>query len=107
MIFMNKDKWASLPKDIQDAIEGVSNMNAAKWLGDAAWGPVVKEETLAMAKKKGKELEMISLSPGELDKWKEVAGKPVWDAWVKEMNKKGLPGQKVLDTAMNLMKKYQ
>ncbi len=107
MIFMNKDKWDSLPKDIQEAIESVSNMNAARWLGDAAWGPVVKDETLAKAEKAGKKLEMISLAPGELEKWKAIAGPPVWDSWVEEMNKKGLPGKKVLDAAEKLMKKYQ
>ncbi|MFC1868828.1 TRAP transporter substrate-binding protein [Thermodesulfobacteriota bacterium] len=107
MIFMNKDKWNSLPKDIQEAITSISGMKAAKWLGDAAWGPDVKDETVAKAKKAGKKLERISLDPGELDKWKKIAGKPVWDAWVKQINKKGLPGQKVLDAAMRLMKKHK
>ncbi|MFH1952460.1 MAG: TRAP transporter substrate-binding protein [Pseudomonadota bacterium] len=107
LIFMNKDKWDSLPKDIQKTIESVSNMNAARWLGDSAWGLDVKDETLAKAEKAGKKLEMISMAPGELDRWKDIAGAPVWDAWVKEMNEKGLPGQKVLDAAKKLMKKYQ
>lgn len=107
MIFMNKDKWDSIPKDLQDAILSVSGMHAAEWLGDAAWGPIVKEETLAKAKKAGKELVMHTLNPGELEKWQKIGGQPVWDEWVKEMDKKGLPGQKVLETAKQLMEKYK
>lgn len=107
MIFMNKDKWNSLPKDIQEAIESVSGMNVAKDLGDAAWGADVKDETIAKAKKAGKELTRVTLAPRELEKWHKVAGEPLWDAWVKEMNKKGLPGSKVLDTTRQLMKKYR
>jgi TRAP-type C4-dicarboxylate transport system substrate-binding protein len=107
MIFMNKDKWNSLPKDLQDAISSISGINAAQWLGDAAWGPDVKDDTLAKAQKAGKKLEMHSLNPGELERWQKTAGQPVWDEWVKEMNKKRLPGQKVLDAAKQLMEKYK
>ena len=107
MIFMNKDKWNSLPKDVQDAIAGISGMKGARWAGDAGFGRDVRGGVLARAKKEGKKLEKISLDPGELEKWKKIAGKPIWETWVKEMNKKGLPGQKVLDTAQRLMKKYE
>lgn len=107
MIFMNKSKWESLPKDIQKAIESVSGMNTAKILGDAGWGPGVKDETLAMAKKAGKPLTRVTLAPGELEKWHKIAGEPVWDTWVKEMNQKGLPGSRVFDAARQLMKKYR
>ena len=107
MIFMNKDKWNSLPKDLQEAISSISGMNAAQWLGDAAWGPDVKDDTLAKAQKAGKKFEMHSLDPGELERWQKTAGQPVWDEWVKEMNKKRLPGQKVLEAAKQLMKKHQ
>ena len=104
---MNKDKWNSLPKDVQDAIESISGMKAARWAGNAGFGPDVMGDVLAKAKKQGKKLEKISLDPGEIEKWNKIAGEPVWDNWVKEMNKKGLPGQKVLDTTMRLLKKHQ
>ena len=107
MIFMNKDKWNSLPKDVQDAIESISGMKAAMWAGNAGFGPDVMGDVLAKAKKQGIKLEKISLDPGEKEKWMKIAGEPVWDDWVKEMNKKGLPGQKVLDTTKRLLKKYE
>jgi hypothetical protein len=64
-------------------------------------------EVVAKAKKDGKKLEKISLDPGEIEKWKKIAGEPIWNEWVEEMNKKGLPGQKVLDTTKRLLKKYE
>ena len=107
MIFMNKDKWNSLPPDIQKEISSISGMKAARWAGNAGFGPDVMGDVMAKAKKDGKKQEKVSLDPGELEKWKKIAGQPIWDTWVKEMNKKGLPGQKVLDATMRLMKKYQ
>lgn len=107
MVFMNRDKWNSLPQDVQKAITSISGMNAARWGSNAGWGPGPKDEVIAKVKKAGRKLEKISLDPGELEKWKKIAGEPVWDEWVKEMNKKGLPGQKVLDAAQRLMKKYE
>jgi len=107
MIFMNKDKWNSLPPDIQQEIESISGMKAAEWAGNAGFGPDVQNDVETRAKKEGQKYEKVSLAPGELEKWKKIAGEPIWDEWVKEMNKKGLPGQKVLDTTMRLLKKHQ
>ena len=107
IFFMNKDKWNSLPEDVKKAIDNIGGMKAAKWAGNAGFGPDVKEDIFKKAKKGNKKLERCVLSAGELEKWKKIAGEPIWDIWVKEMKKKGLPGQKVLDKALGLMKKYQ
>jgi TRAP-type C4-dicarboxylate transport system substrate-binding protein len=107
MIFMNKEKWESLPKDVQEAINTVTGVKAAEWAGNEGWGPDVMNETIAKAQKAGKRVEKVSLDPGEMEKWEKIAGEPVWDEWVEEMNKKGLPGKKVLDEARRLVKKYR
>jgi TRAP-type C4-dicarboxylate transport system substrate-binding protein len=104
---MNLDKWNSLPPDIQKAIMSVSGMNGAGWGGNAGFGPDVQDDTMAKARKAGQKFERVSLDPGELEKWKKIAGEPIWDEWVKEMEKKGLPGQKVFDKARRLIKKYE
>ena len=49
----------------------------------------------------------VGLDPGELEKWIDVAGKPVWDKWAADMEAKGLPGRKILDEALRLLKKYK
>src|SRR3546814_3018876 len=33
----------------------------------------------------------------QLDRFREVAGRPVWDAWVEDATTKGLPGKELLD----------
>ena len=62
---------------------------------------------LQRIKNLGIKLEKVSLDPGETEKWRKIAGEPIWNEWVDEMNKKGLRGQKVLDTTKRLLKKYE
>ena len=107
MMIMNLDKWNSLPPDIQEAIMSVGGMYGAEFAGDAGWGFEVKDESLAAAEKAGKPVERVELDPGEYEKWKEIAGKPIWDQWVEDMNSKGLNGQKVLDKTLELLDKYK
>jgi TRAP-type C4-dicarboxylate transport system substrate-binding protein len=105
-MMMNNDKFNSLPADIQKAITSVSGIAGAEFGGDSGWGDEVSQELLATAQKAGKPIEKIALDAGELDKWKEIAGKPIWNDWVAKMKAKNLNGQKVIDAAQVLLKKY-
>jgi TRAP-type C4-dicarboxylate transport system substrate-binding protein len=107
MTLMNEKKWNSLPKDIQEAIASVSGVYGAQFGGREAFGFDVREETLATAKKQGETFEKVSLEPGEYERWVEVGGRPIWNQWVKDMEAKGFPGQKILDEAQRLVKKYK
>jgi TRAP-type C4-dicarboxylate transport system substrate-binding protein len=107
MTIMNLAKWNSLPKDIQDQIMSVSGIYGAEFAGDEGWGSDVGEEILAAAQKAGHKMEKVELDKGEYEKWLEIAGKPIWNSWVKDMNAKGLNGQKVLDKTLELLKKYK
>lgn len=104
---MNLQKWNSLPSDIQDAIWSISGLDGALFAGDTAWGYGEKNEVFKGMKSAGKEMEAVTLDPGEFEKWKEIAGKPIWDKWVADMEAKGLPGQKLLDAALALADKYR
>ncbi len=106
IMIMNLNTWNSLPKDVQDAIMSVCGMKGAEFAGDSGYGNQIKDDTFALMQKQGYKMEEVSLDPGELEKWKENAGKPVWDKWVASMNSKGLPGQKILDATLKLMDKY-
>jgi TRAP-type transport system periplasmic protein len=106
LVIMNLEKWNSLPLDIQKAIMSVSGIPGAEFAGDTGWGSEVKDELMAAVEKAGRKLEKVDLPAGEYDKWKEIAGKPVWDKWVADMKAKGRDGQKVLDATLNLLKKY-
>lgn len=106
MTIMNLKTWNSLPPDIQQAIMSVSGFYGAELAGDGGWGFDIKEELLAAAEKAGKPMEKVALDPGEFEKWRETAGKPLWDKWLGEMKAKGLDGQKVIDATLKLLQKY-
>jgi TRAP-type C4-dicarboxylate transport system substrate-binding protein len=105
-MMMNNEKWNSLPPDIQKAIMSVSGVAGAEFAGDAGWGNDVREELLAAAEKAGKPMQKVDLDAGEYDKWKEIAGKPLWDKWVSDLKAKNIDGQKILSAAQDLLKKY-
>ena len=52
---------------------------------------------------------MIKYSPRkeDVDRWIKIAGKPLWDEWVKKMEKRGhTSAQKIQDEAIRLVKKF-
>ncbi len=106
-IIMNAGTWNKLPPDVQKAIMSVSGYSGAQFAGDGGWGFEARDIVLEAAKKAGYTLEKIDVTPAEFAKWKEIAGKPLWDKWVKDMEAKGLPGQKVLDKTLSLLDKYK
>ena len=95
-IIMNKDKWNSLPPDVQKAIDGECGYDA---FDDAGL-----KEMDEYAAKTGHKVVEYTLTPEELARWQEVGGRPLWDAWVKKVSDKGLPGQAVLDELLALVK---
>ena len=104
-VIMNKDKFASLPPDVQQGIMSVSGRAGAEFAGESAFGPGLKQALDDAMVKGNFKWDLISVSPEEQAKWKAV-GQPLWDGWVAKMNAKGLPGQKVLDEYLRLQKKY-
>jgi TRAP-type C4-dicarboxylate transport system substrate-binding protein len=106
-IIMNKAKWNSLPPDVQKAIDSECGYDACRWLGshysDALDDAGLKEMD-EYAAKTGHKLIDYTLTPKELARWQEVGGKPLWNAWVKRVSAKGLPGQAVLDELLRLVK---
>jgi len=102
---MNKQKWESLPKDIQDAIMSVSGLEGSKFWGrnffDAA-----EQGVEEMIKKGGYEMVKYVVPPDEVERWRKVAGEPLWKDWVKKMEAKGhKEAQKILDAALELLSK--
>ncbi|MCL2669609.1 MAG: TRAP transporter substrate-binding protein DctP [Syntrophaceae bacterium] len=99
---MNLKRWNSLPGDIQKAILDISGMNGSVALAKhmaAAEGVMMKELTSS-----GK-LKVLELSKEEQDKLVRVVT-PMRDEWVKKMESQGKPGKRVLDTFMQLQKKF-
>ncbi|MFH1487612.1 MAG: TRAP transporter substrate-binding protein [Pseudomonadota bacterium] len=103
-VVMNKNKWNSLPKDIQDAIMSVSGLEGSRNYGknffDSAVEPVKK-----MIKDKGLDIGVYLLPEQEKAKWIEVGVKPVWESWIQRMEKDGYPkAREILDAAIKMAK---
>ena len=97
---MNKDTWNSLPKDVQRIIDdySVQYVDIAGGLWDK-----LSDEGLQFAKDQG--LEIITLPPAELARWKAKV-KPLLNDYVKRVKAKGLPGDVFLNEILTLNKKY-
>ncbi|WP_300463281.1 TRAP transporter substrate-binding protein [Desulfobacula sp.] len=98
MIVMNKDSWEKLPADVQALIDSTTGLQMSSASGKAFDNLEVPFR--AMSLKKG--IKEIIMEPSEMAKMKESV-LPLRAEWVKDMEKKGLPGQQVLDTALGFL----
>jgi TRAP-type C4-dicarboxylate transport system substrate-binding protein len=102
---MNKQKWESLPKDIQAAITSVCGLEGSKFFG-RNWYDTVQNAVLEQIKKGNYQMNSYTIPPDEAERWRKVGSEAVWKAWVKKLESKGYPeAQQVLDTALAMINK--
>jgi len=102
---MNKQKWDSLPKDIQQAITSVSGLEASKFFGRNFFD-TAEEGVLERVKQGNHQMIRYDAPAEEVERWRKVSGEPVWKEWVKRMEGKGYSdAQQILNTALELFKK--
>jgi TRAP-type transport system periplasmic protein len=99
-VVMNKKKWNSLPKDVQEIIRQVNK----EWIGKTgeAWTKMDKD-ALELAISKGNQI--IKLSPEEDARWVKAVH-PVLADYVKTTKAKGLPGQEAFDFCSKWLKEH-
>jgi TRAP-type C4-dicarboxylate transport system substrate-binding protein len=103
-ITMNKRKWDSLSKETQDAIMKVGGLEGSKYWGHNFFD-AMRDMTIEKLKSEGAQDRIFQLSNEERERWIEKGGKPIWEKWVKTMEKKGFSNaQKILDTTIELSK---
>ncbi len=101
---MNKSKWNSLPKDVQDAIMSEGSLKGSKFWGKT-WFDALTPVMMENIQKEGRKINFTKLTDEERAKWREIGGKPIWDKWVKDMEGKGVANaQKILDATLELSK---
>jgi TRAP-type transport system periplasmic protein len=106
-IIMNQDRWKSLPPDIQN----VFNTKGGQW-GSEFWGynmfDSIADAAKPMILKAGFPMEEYTLPAAEVQRWSDVAGKPVWDAWIKKNKDGGHPeAQDILNTFLDSAKTFK
>ncbi len=98
-IVMNKEKWNSLPPDIQKTIEKVN----AEWIekNGRLWDDIDKSGK-AFTQRAGNQI--ISLSKEENQRWAKAVA-PILDDYKQQMKQKGLPGGEALKFCLDELKK--
>jgi len=100
-VVMNMDKWNSLPKDVQQVMEGLGTQQAA-WTGAYMDKHVL--ESIAWSKK-AQNVEFIVLSDGELAKWNKLL-EPITANWIKANEAKGLPAKAIVQDIRDFAQMY-
>lgn len=100
---MNLDTWNSLPPDIQQQLESVCGLK-----GSMHWGKNMFDTAAAEAHKRiaAEGYEMIEYTPTaeQQAEWTEIAGTPLWEEWVKNMEAAGHPeAQEIMDKTLDLI----
>ena len=98
---MNQAKYDSLPADLKRIIDKNSGAGLSRTIGKY-W-----DEATAVGRKAAQDRgnTFIKVTAAETDRWAQVSA-PLYDEWVSDMDKKGLPGKQMLQDARDLIKKY-
>ena len=98
---MNQAKYDSLPADLKSVIDKHSGATLSRTIGrywDEATAP---GRNAAIAR--GNTFNKIDAA--ETDRWIQASA-PLYDEWVADMDKRGLPGKQMLQDTKDLIKKY-
>ena len=100
-VFMNKDRWSSLPKDVQQVMDDLM-VEQAEWTGMYMDNHV--QEAIAWSKKTHN-VEFIELPPRQQDRWNELL-KPITAKYIQEVAAKGLPATSIVNDIQGLIVKH-
>ena len=96
-VVMNKDKWNSLPEDIQKVIEQINDEWAVKH--GEAWDTSDLMGILYFLNQGG---QIIGLDKKEAARWKTAVA-PIIDDYIKNLNEKGFNGREIVDFTMKTL----
>lgn len=101
MKVMNQQKWDSLPPDVQEVIEEVSEEYVMEY------GKLRTEHTIEGLEygKQEHGIEVLELTSEEESIWLEKI-KPVVEEWIEKTEDAGLPGREIVDTVRELDEKF-
>lgn len=105
-VLMNLDVWKSLPKDIQQTIDKLSGPERSVWAAKRA--QAVENEDRRRVEAFDKRVgnpPVYDLPDNEREIWRKVS-EPAVLGWVKALEAKGLPGDKLLADLLSLVAKY-
>lgn len=102
-MFANKKRMDSLPPDLRQILIDTTSPSSGYWKRvGAIWDAAEARARQLLVNQKD---EIIVLSAEERARWREVA-KPLDAKWAEALDKRNLPGRKLLDAARGLSAKY-
>ena len=96
-VTMNKEKWESLPQDVQEAIRKVNDRWAEK--AGRIWTSHMDEGLAYAVKEHG--VEVLRLSREERARWMKLL-EPIVEDFAEGLEKKGLPGKATVKSVFEL-----
>ena len=105
---MNWDTWnKKLPDDVKAAWEKerLIGRGATELIGGWVDGFIGGFPEWAV--EQGSTFVRYDLSADEMARWRATGGETIWEDWVAEMEAKGLPGQKVFDRYVEVVKEVK
>lgn len=102
VLAMNKDRYESLPADLQQVIDDNSGLEFSIFAG----GTMAEADGPARQAAVDNGNNIITVSGADLDAWNAVAA-PIYDEWAAEMESKGIDGQALIDEARALMDAFE
>lgn len=101
VLAMNKDRYDSLPADLQKVIDDNSGLEFSIFAG----GTQADSDGPARQAAVDRGNNIVTVSGGDLDAWVAVS-QPIYDEWIADMGTKGIDGQALIDEARALMDAY-
>ena len=101
-LMFSQTAWKALPDEYKKILQDAKP--EAYRLQREAYEEADKKSFPLFEKRK---LEVVKVTPEMREKLMAIAAKPVWDHWVADAEKKGLPGKEALDLVLSLAKKAQ
>ena len=100
---MNLETWNSLPTDIQETIEAVTESYYTKVV--AGFYDQLNEDVLEWLSKENMEMEITTLSEAETRLWLEYLN-PILEEQKAYLDEKGFMGEEILNTVQELAEEY-
>ncbi|MEW6665416.1 MAG: TRAP transporter substrate-binding protein [Thermodesulfobacteriota bacterium] len=97
-VVMNKNKWKQLPHSIQGIIDAMSEKYCIEYA--RAWDAACERGKQLFLNAGG---QLVQWAPGELDRVSDLI-MPVWNEWIAEREKKGLPAKKAVEDFYAILK---
>jgi TRAP-type C4-dicarboxylate transport system substrate-binding protein len=100
-VVLSQTAWKALPDEYRKILED-AKPEAYRLQGEA-YTEADKKSFPMFEKRK---LEVVKVTPEMREKLITTAAQPVWNHWVADTEKKGLPGKEALELVLSLAKKH-